>query len=62
MDSKAVVTFLVGSAVGIGAGVLMSKVCKVAPMRRMMLPKKPERQEPSTYCQVPEGADICYPE
>lgn len=60
---KALATFLVGSAVGMGAGLLMSKVCKVGTSsRRTMLPKKPEAQEPTPYCAVPEGADICYPQ
>jgi hypothetical protein len=61
---KALATFLVGSAVGVGAGLLMSKMCKVGtPPRRTVLPKKPEAQEPTPYpCTVPEGADICYPQ
>jgi hypothetical protein len=61
---KALATFLVGSAVGMGAGLLMSKVCKVGmPLRRPTLPKKPKEGEPTPYpCAVPEGADICYPQ
>ncbi len=59
---KALATFLIGGAVGMGAGLLMSKVCKEGmSARRAMLPKKSE-QEPTPYCSVPEGADICYPQ
>ena len=55
-SGKAFVVFLVGSAVAAGAALLMSKVCKKGS-------KEAAGGETSgTYCAVPEGADICYPE
>jgi hypothetical protein len=61
---KAVVTLLAGSAVVMGAGLLVSKVHRTkTPRRRAVRPEKPETQEPTPYpCTVPEGADICYPQ
>jgi hypothetical protein len=55
---RALVTFLLGGAVGMGAAFLMSKVCR---MRGGEEGSKTEVGQPTPYCDVPEGADICFP-
>ncbi len=57
---RPLVTFLLGSVVGVGAAVFMSKVCKM----KASLQKAggADVEGASSYCAVPEGADICFPE
>ena len=58
--NKGIVTFLVGGAIGVGAGFLLSRVCDVGQAAQR---KTRDGEVPAgTYCAVPEGADICFPE
>ena len=58
--NKTILTFLVGGAIGMGAGFLVSKACN---MRQPAEGKIRDSEAPGgTYCAVPEGADICFPE
>jgi uncharacterized protein (DUF697 family) len=60
---KGIVTFLLGSALGAGAAFLMSRVCKMkGPIAGATTQKSSGADGETTYCAVPEGADICYPE
>ena len=62
---KAIITFLVGGAMGVGAACLMSKVCKMRGPSAGTAGQKQDGSQtrPTTpYCAVPEGADICFPE
>jgi hypothetical protein len=64
--SKAVLTFLAGSALGVGAGLLVSKAYRAkgqvaATTGRQKAPSGAHNTS-TPYCAVPEGADICYPE
>lgn len=60
---KGGLSFLVGGAMAVGAGLLMSKVCK----RNSQAGQKTgfmgnaAQSGNDAYCDVPEGADICYP-
>ena len=58
--NRTLLTFLVGGALGVGAGLLVSKALT---MRQSLEGKAKDDQAPSShYCAVPEGADICFPE
>ncbi len=58
--SKGILTFLVGGAIGVGAGLLLSRACG---MGQSAEGKTRDGESPDgTYCAVPEGADICFPE
>jgi hypothetical protein len=59
-SGKALVVLLVGSAVVAGAALLMSKVCKKGSKAQRIDGAGSEGS--GTYCSVPEGADICFPE
>ncbi len=53
-SGKFFVLFLAGSAIAAGVALLMSKVRKRG--------LESAARTPGTYCSVPEGADICFPE
>ena len=58
--SKGILTFLVGGAIGVGAGLLLSRACSTGQEAEG---KTGDGESPAgTYCAVPEGADICFPE
>ena len=58
--NKGLMTFLVGGAIGVGAGLLLSRACDVGQAAQR---KTRDGEVPAgTYCAVPEGADICFPE
>ncbi len=58
--SKGLLTFLVGGAIGVGAGLLLSRAYS---MGQAAEGKTRGGESPAgTYCAVPEGADICFPE
>ena len=58
--SKEILTFLVGGAIGVGAGLLLSRAYR---MGQAAEGKTRDGKSPAgTYCAVPEGADICFPE
>lgn len=60
---KALISVLIGSAVGVGSAFLFSKVRKRGSSLRLKEigpHKMPKSDEP--YCDVPEGADVCYPQ
>ncbi len=59
---KALVTFLLGGAMGAGAAVLMSKVCKTRNTAGQNGAGTGPGRPATPYCDVPEGADICFPE
>ena len=59
---KALVTFLLGGAIGAGAAVLMSKVCKMRNTAAQDGTGTGSGRLATPYCDVPEGADICFPE
>ncbi len=59
---KGALSFVVGGAAAVGAGILMSKMCKrdsEFTEKEGVAGKAAQSSEP--YCAVPEGADICYP-
>ncbi|MGD0231917.1 MAG: hypothetical protein ABSC19_16445 [Syntrophorhabdales bacterium] len=63
--TRAIVTFLVGGAMGVGAACLMSRACAMRKSNTGGSRQKPGEvpTQPATpYCAVPEGADICFPE
>jgi hypothetical protein len=55
-----ILTFLVGGAVGVGAGLLLSRVCRTGQATQGK--SRDGESSAETYCAVPEGADICFPE
>jgi len=58
--NKGILTFLVGGAIGVGAGLLLSRACNT---EQAAQGKTRDGEVPAgTYCAVPEGADICFPE
>ena len=58
--NKGILTFLVGGAIGVGAGFLLSRACDTGQAAEG---KTRDGEVPAgTYCAVPEGADICFPE
>ncbi len=59
------VSFVVGAAVGLGAGMLTarSRRSKAGELpSNKVASERGDRGEDTLYCAVPEGADICYPE
>ena len=58
--NKGILSFLVGGAIGVGAGLLLSRACNT---EQATQGKTRDGELPAgTYCAVPEGADICFPE
>lgn len=62
--ARTLITFLLGSAVGVGAGFLVSKACGVCSSigKEAKITDGCSDEALNTPCAVPEGADICYPE
>ena len=62
--AKDAITFLLGGAVGMGAGLLLHKACVGRCGAGKPVQEKGSRdgQKSDTYCAVPEGADICFPD
>ena len=58
---KAVAAFILGGAVGAGAALIMSKVCKTRRPAGQDGQGAAAGRQPGLYCDVPEGADICFP-
>jgi len=58
---RTVVSFLLGGAMGAGAAFIMSKVCKSRHASVQPGPGIGNGEAPTPYCDVPEGADICFP-
>jgi hypothetical protein len=63
---KAIFSFVVGGAMGVGTACLVSRI-RASRQYAVETARRSREQEalaqiPGTYCAVPEGADICYPE
>lgn len=57
--NKGILTFLLGGAIGVGAGLLLSRACNTGQETQG---KTRDADAAGTYCAVPEGADICFPD
>ena len=63
--SLTLITLLLGGAVGVGAGYLVSRACGVCSSvgrKEKTIAGRNDEALNTPYCAVPEGADICYPD
>ncbi|OPY65417.1 MAG: hypothetical protein A4E57_03217 [Syntrophorhabdaceae bacterium PtaU1.Bin034] len=63
---KGVVSLLLGGAMAVGAGLLISRACRMRSSETKAIGGVAQGGQPeqagTTYpCSVPEGTDICYP-
>ncbi len=60
-SSKFLLSLIVGSVIGAGAGLALLKMCNRKARKGIEQGGMTSVKSGEPYCAVPEGADICYP-